>query len=100
MVEVNQGNMSQSMDLNRAPSQHRYESASKLEESKASGESNRREYRQEGAESERNKVSSRRSMDNKEQREESKRLFRGLGFNIITNHKYEYTFEHKLPNNF
>ena len=32
-------------------------------------------------------------MDSKEVRgEEGKKIFRGLGFNIISNHKFEYTF--------
>jgi hypothetical protein len=79
--------INQSMDLSRAPSEHRYQSSSKVEK-QPSQESNRSEVRRDGEEWERSRASSRRSMDNKEQREESKRIFRGLGFNIITNHKY------------
>jgi hypothetical protein len=66
-----------------------------MEEKRASQDSNRSGYRRDGEESERSRAASRKPMDNKE---EGKRMFRGLGFNIITNHKYEYTFEHKLPN--
>jgi hypothetical protein len=32
--------------------------------------------------------------------QETKRIFRGLGFNIISNHKFEYAFEHSLPNRY
>jgi hypothetical protein len=32
-------------------------------------------------------------MDSKDfKSDEGKKIFRGLGFNIITNHKFEYTF--------
>jgi len=47
--------------------------------------------------SKRSEVSSRRSMDPKTvPTDEGKRIFRGLGFNIISNHKFEYSFEHKV----
>ena len=36
---------------------------------------------------------SRGSVDSKRSGEEGKRLFRGLGFNIISNHKYQYLLE-------
>lgn len=91
----------QSVELSRTPSEHRYQSGSKLEGQRASQDSSRREgARGEGEEWERSRASSRRSAENKEGREESKRIFRGLGFNIISNHKYEYTFEHKLPTHY
>jgi hypothetical protein len=86
----------QSVELNRAPSEHRYQSSSKLEE-RIKEDLGRKDYSREGEEG--RKASSRKSVE-KQEREESKRIFRGLGFNIITNHKYEYTFEHKLPSNF
>jgi hypothetical protein len=43
--------------------------------------------------SRRSEVSSRRSVEPKAAPiDQGKRIFRGLGFNIISNHKFEYSF--------